>query len=149
MKKKIKYGIIVLIMIMLNLTTIVVPQMVNAQTRPVNTAQAAPTTTGTVSTANIPVNNFGGETTDPNKKSSRAVIGISRNIIELLQLIGIGIALVMLVIIGIRYIINADKEKPNIKQVALNYVFGAFCIFGATTILTFIQRLVVQFKDAV
>lgn len=145
MKKKLKYISLVLLIVMINLSVIIVPKVVQAQTTPVN---LQPTTNGTP-TANIPVENFGGQTADTNKRSSKAVIGISRNLIELLQLIGIAIALIMLVIIGIRYIINADKEKPDIKQVALNYVFGAFCIFGATTILTFIQRIVIQFKDAV
>ena len=74
---------------------------------------------------------------------------MSRTLLELLQLIGISVGLIMLVVIGIRYILKSDKEKPDFKNVAMNYIFGAICIFGATTILTFIQKIAIQFKNAV
>ena len=61
----------------------------------------------------------------------------------------IDVGLIMLVIIGIRFILKSDKEKPDFKNVAMNYIFGAICIFGATTILTFIQKIAIQFKNAV
>lgn len=54
----------------------------------------------------------------------------------------------MLIVIGIRSILNAGgKDRPDIKKVAIDYVFGAICIFGATGILTFIQQLVAQFQN--
>ncbi len=86
---------------------------------------------------------------DTSSKAARTIIGVSRTLLELLQLIGIAVGLIMLVIIGIRYILKSDKEKPDFKNVAMNYIFGAICIFGATTILTFIQKIAIQFKNAV
>lgn len=86
---------------------------------------------------------------DTNSKAARTIIGVSKTLLELLQLIGIAVGLIMLVIIGIRFILKSDKEKPDFKNVAMNYIFGAICIFGATTILTFIQKIAIQFKNAV
>ena len=86
---------------------------------------------------------------DTSSKAARAIIGVSKTLLELLQLIGIAVGLIMLVIIGIRFILKSDKEKPDFKNVAMNYIFGAICIFGATTILTFIQKIAIQFKNAV
>lgn len=86
---------------------------------------------------------------DTSSKAARTIIGVSRTLLELLQLIGISVGLIMLVVIGIRYILKSDKEKPDFKNVAMNYIFGAICIFGATTILTFIQKIAIQFKNAV
>lgn len=76
------------------------------------------------------------------------VVNMTRKLLELLQLIGVAIALVMLIVIGIRSIISAgEKTAPDIKAVAIHYVFGAICIFGATGILTTIQQLVAQFTN--
>lgn len=86
---------------------------------------------------------------DTSSKAARTIIGVSKTLLELLQLIGIAVGLIMLVIIGIRFILKSDKEKPDFKNVAMNYIFGAICIFGATTILTFIQKIAIQFKNAV
>ena len=86
---------------------------------------------------------------DTSSKAARTIIGVSKTLLELLQLIGIAVGLIMLVIIGIRFILKSDKEKPDFKNVAMNYIFGAICIVGATTILTFIQKIAIQFKNAV
>ena len=88
-------------------------------------------------------------TIDTSSKAARTIIVVSKTLLELLQLIGIAVGLIMLVIIGIRFILKSDKEKPDFKNVAMNYIFGAICIFGATTILTFIQKIAIQFKNAV
>lgn len=85
---------------------------------------------------------------EPNlkSKSSKAIISISKTVLEMLQLIGIALGVIMIVVVGIKYIINPEKDKPEIRKVALNYLFGAICIFGATTILTLIQKIVIEFK---
>lgn len=84
-------------------------------------------------------------TKDP---TNAGMINLTKKILELLQLIAIAVGLVMLIVIGIRSILNAGgKDRPDIKKVAIDYVFGAICIFGATGILTFIQQLVAQFQN--
>lgn len=82
-------------------------------------------------------------------KGGKTIVGFSRNILEMLQLIGISVGLIMIVVIGIRYIVNADKDQPEFKKVVINFIFGAVCIFGATTILTFIQNLVLYFRNGI
>ena len=80
--------------------------------------------------------------------SKQNMIKLTRKVLEILQLIGIAIGLVMIVIIGIKSIISAGgKDRPDIKNVIIDYVFGAICIFGATGILTSIQQLVAQFQN--
>ena len=41
---------------------------------------------------------------DTSSKAARTIIGVSKTLLELLQLIGIAVGLIMLVIIGIRFI---------------------------------------------
>ena len=80
--------------------------------------------------------------------SKQNIIKLTRKVLEILQLIGIAVGLVMIVIIGIKSIISAGgKDRPDIKNVVIDYVFGAICIFGATGILTSIQQLVAQFQN--
>lgn len=72
------------------------------------------------------------------------IIAVSRKVLSVLQLVGVAVGLIMLVILGIKFI--ASKDKPDIKETAINYLFGAFCIFGATGILSVIQQLVNEFN---
>lgn len=75
------------------------------------------------------------------------IVTVTRKILSILQLIGVAVGLIMLVVTGIQFIVA--KDKPEIKEVAINYIFGAFCIFGATGILTVIQQLVNEFNAVV
>lgn len=86
-----------------------------------------------------------------NSSSSKTIINVTRKVLEILQVLGIAIGLIMLVIIGIKYITSAGNkdEGPEIKDVIKKYIFGAFLIFGATGILTVIQQIVAQFDTAI
>ena len=43
---------------------------------------------------------------DVNSKAARTIIGISRTLLEILQLVGISVGLIMLVVIGIKFILK-------------------------------------------
>lgn len=62
-------------------------------------------------------------------------------IIGFIQAIGVAVALGMLIVIGIRYVSADSSKKAEIKEQAITYVFGAFCIFAAVSILGIIQTL--------
>ena len=137
MKKKTLKKVVVILMVLIQL--VIISNSVLGGT----TTQAPQGTTQANTIATLDGN------IDTSSKAARTIIGVSKTLLELLQLIGIAVGLIMLVIIGIRFILKSDKEKPDFKNVAMNYIFGAICIFGATTILTFIQKIAIQFKNAV
>ena len=139
MKKKTLRKVVVIFMVLIQL--IIISNSVLGAT----TTQAPQGTTQANTIATLD----GNGNIDTSSKAARTIIGLSKTLLELLQLIGIAVGLIMLVIIGIRFILKSDKEKPDFKNVAMNYIFGAICIFGATTILTFIQKIAIQFKNAV
>ncbi len=62
-------------------------------------------------------------------------------IIGFIQAIGVAVALAMLIIIGIKYVSADSSKKAEIKEQAITYVFGAFCIFAAVAILGIIKNL--------
>ena len=136
MKKKTLKKVVVIFMVLMQLV-IISNSVLGATT----TQAPQGTTANTIATLDGNI--------DTSSKAARTIIGVSKTLLELLQLIGIAVGLIMLVIIGIRFILKSDKEKPDFKNVAMNYIFGAICIFGATTILTFIQKIAIQFKNAV
>lgn len=77
-----------------------------------------------------------GNVSDPTGGKINTILGY-------IQFFGIAVALGMLIVIGIKYVIadNADKQA-DIKNSAINYVFGAFCIFGAVAILQLVKSMV-------
>lgn len=77
-----------------------------------------------------------------NTTAGRQNSGFISNILGLIQFVGIAIALGMLIVIGIQYVTASSAKKGEIKDTAINYLFGAVCIFAATGILQGVKNLV-------
>ena len=73
------------------------------------------------------------------KQAGTKAIDIFGSIINAAQLIGMGIAIIVLVIVGIQYVVAAPSAKAMIKTKATNYVIGAVLIFSAAAILEIIK----------
>lgn len=73
----------------------------------------------------------------PNTSATGAstVTKMGGGIVGLVQVVGYVIAVVMLVIIGIKYITSSPEGKAEVKKTALFYVLGAVLIAGAATIV--------------
>ncbi|HOZ54880.1 MAG TPA: TrbC/VirB2 family protein [Clostridia bacterium] len=73
----------------------------------------------------------------PNTQASGAntITGIGNGVVGIVQVIGYVVAVVMLVIIGIKYITSSPEGKAEVKKTALFYVLGAVLIAGAVTIV--------------
>ena len=61
-------------------------------------------------------------------------------ILGIVQVVGYGFAVGMLLYVGIKYMMASANEKADLKKGAINYVIGAIVVFGATTIVTLIQN---------
>lgn len=55
-------------------------------------------------------------------------------IMGLVQGVGIGIAVIILVVLGIKYMMGSAEEKAEYKKTMIPYVVGAVLIGGAATI---------------
>lgn len=67
------------------------------------------------------------------------------DILGIVQVIAIGVAVIMLIILAIKYISAAPSEKADIKKGMITYVVGAVLLFGATAILQFIKTFTSNF----
>lgn len=84
--------------------------------------------------ANIDVNSFSGDTSDTD-----GITNIFNKIIGIVQVIGTGIAVIMLIVIAIKYLTASPEGKGEIKKSAIMYVVAAVILFAAVNILAIIQ----------
>ena len=61
------------------------------------------------------------------KTATRNILGM---ILDATRIIGIGVALIILTYIGIKFMLASPSERANIKQYCMNFVIGAFILFG-------------------
>lgn len=80
---------------------------------------------------------FDGDVGTANVKPIKTIIA---TILDVVRFVGMGIALIIIIAIGIKIMVAAPSERANIKQYAINYVIGAGILIGASGILTIIKN---------
>lgn len=78
--------------------------------------------------------------TDKNNKSISTTQNILGATVGIVQIISITVAVVMLIILAIKYMISSVSERAEIKKHAVVYVVGALLIFSVNGIIEIIQR---------
>ena len=63
-------------------------------------------------------------------------------VMGILQTVGVILAVVILTILGIKYMMGSAEEKAEYKKTMIPYVVGAICIFAAPTIANIIYQFV-------
>ena len=71
--------------------------------------------------------------------ASGSVSTIVSQVLGIVQVIAIGVAVIMLVVLAIKYISAAPSEKADIKKGLTVYIIGAILLFGASGILQIIK----------
>ena len=71
--------------------------------------------------------------------SSHGTKNIINTAIGLLQVAGSGIALLVITIMGIKYILAAPGEKADIKKMTTPVVIGCVLVFGAVNLAAIIE----------
>ena len=61
---------------------------------------------------------------------------IASKILGFIRFIGYGVAIGMILYIGIKYMMSSAAEKADLKKGSVNYVIGALLVAGATTVVT-------------
>ena len=56
------------------------------------------------------------------------------------QIVGVGVAVIMLIVLAIKYISAAPGDKADIKKHAVVYVVGAVVLFAASGILEIVKN---------
>ena len=90
--------------------------------------------------ANFDLNAFDKASDEGSKKANNMVNNAAANVIGIARIICVAIAIVMLLVIAMKYMISAPGDRADIKKHAVNYVIGAFVLFGISGILTILNN---------
>ena len=80
------------------------------------------------------------ENAKDNTGVAKSVKEIIQSILTITQVIGVGVAVIMLVVLAIKYISAAPGDKADIKKHAIVYVVGAVVLFAASSILGIVKK---------
>ena len=59
----------------------------------------------------------------------------------LAQVIAVGVAVIMLVVLAMKYMLSAPGDRATVKKHAVVYIVGAVIMFSASAILEIIKKL--------
>lgn len=62
------------------------------------------------------------------------ISNVGANIVKIITTIGIIVAVIVLLILGIKYMMGSASEKAEYKKTMIPYLVGAILIFGASAI---------------
>lgn len=65
--------------------------------------------------------------------------GVINIIIGILQLTGTGISVIMITMLGIKYLLASVEEKAEIKKSAMPILIGSILLFGAVNLIAIIE----------
>lgn len=75
-----------------------------------------------------------------------SVDGMVASIISVVRVIAMGVAIVMLIVLAMKYLMAAPGDKADIKKHAVVYVVGAVVLFGVSGILGIIAEFASSIK---
>ena len=66
---------------------------------------------------------------------------VGNNIVTIIQVVGLVIAVIVLLVIGIKYMMGSASEKAEYKKTMIPYIVGAVLIFAGTSLVRVIYSL--------
>ncbi len=73
--------------------------------------------------------------------SNDTATNLGNDIIEIIATVGSILSVLILIIIGIKYMAGGVEEKVEYKKTFLPYVIGCLVLFGASTIAGIVQQV--------
>lgn len=71
---------------------------------------------------------------------------IGGQILGIIQVVGMGISVIMLIVIAMKYMIASVEEKAKLKETLIPYLIGAILLFGGSNILSIIVKFAKEMK---
>lgn len=69
------------------------------------------------------------------------VVKLGATIVTIMHTVGIVVAVVVLLILGIKYMMGSAEEKAEYKKTMIPYLVGAVLIFASTTIVNVVYNI--------
>lgn len=81
-----------------------------------------------------------------NGNADQQITRVGGNIVNIIQVIGIVVAVIVLLVIGIKYMMGSASEKAEYKKTMIPYLVGAVLVFAGTSLVKVIYSLAVAVK---
>lgn len=72
---------------------------------------------------------------------------LGQKIVGVVQTIGVVVAVVILLVLGIKYIMGSAEEKADYKKSMIPYIVGAILIFASTTVVNIVYNMAKALND--
>ena len=92
-----------------------------------------------------PVKAMGGGITNP--ASGGVLNKVAGQVLKLVQVIGIGVAVIMIVIIAIKFMMAAPAEKADVKKQLVGYTIGVIIIVAVVGLLQIFASMGAQVSN--
>ena len=76
----------------------------------------------------------------------KEVLNLGKTIVSIMQTVGIVAAVVVLLVLGIKYMMGSAEEKAEYKKTMIPYLVGAILIFASTTIVNVVYNIANSFN---
>ena len=80
--------------------------------------------------------------TKPDYSDQTDVQNLGKRIVGVIQIAGVVIAVVVILVIGIKYVIGSAEEKAEYKKTMIPYIVGAILIFAGATIVNVLYGMI-------
>lgn len=67
--------------------------------------------------------------------NTEGITNLGNSIVAVVRIVGIVVAVVILLVLGIKYMMGSAEEKAEYKKSMIPYIVGAVLIFASTTIV--------------
>lgn len=90
------------------------------------------------------------ETSNPSnmEDSNSNTKNVINSIIGILQFVGSGISIIVITIMGLKYLLAAPSEKAEVKKMAIPIVIGCVLLFGAINLVGAIEEFTSVLKTS-
>ena len=84
---------------------------------------------------------------EPTPVQEEEINNVGQNIIKVVGVVGMTIAVIMLIVIGIKYMLGSAEERATYKKTMVPYVIGAILLFAASAIATAIYAAAITLNS--
>ena len=73
-------------------------------------------------------------TADSTVKGATEITNVGKKVVGILQAVGVILSVIVLIVLGIKYMMGSAEEKAEYKKTMIPYLVGAILIFAASNI---------------
>lgn len=74
-------------------------------------------------------------------EGTEGIENIGKQVVGIITTVGVVVSVVVLVVLGIKYMIGSAEEKAEYKKTMIPYIIGAILVFAASSIASIVMSI--------